>query len=127
MVDRVNGSPKQGFYFGAGIRTLQVTATAGAFLADLQVMSDPRQADVVNSGLEQVLEAIATRATVIAVSVASATVVHVMVDYGQAFDNAAVVTEVQNLINEVAAPVDLSAAAIVVHSGFAAAALGTPA
>jgi hypothetical protein len=126
MVDRVNGAPKQGFYFGSGIKVLQVTATAGDFLADLTV---PGTADVVNSGLEQVLEAIATRATVIAVSVASATVVHVMVDYANAFGatDDAIGLEVEALINAIATPVDLSAAAVVVNGGFASAALGTPA
>lgn len=123
MVERVHGAPKQGFWFSAGVRTLEVTATGGTFLADLTAAG---QADAVNTGLEQVLEAIATRATVIAVSVASATVVNVMVDYAQAFDDAAVVTEVQNLINAISVP-DLSAAAIVVTDGFAGAALGTPA
>jgi hypothetical protein len=123
MVERVHGAPKQGFYFSAGVRTLQVTATGGTFLADLTAAG---QDDAVNTGLEQVLEAIATRATVIAVSVASATVVHVMVDYAQAFDDAAVVTEVQGLIDAIATP-NLSASAIVVANGFAAAAQGTAA
>jgi hypothetical protein len=123
MVDRVNGAVRQGFYFSGNVRSLQVTVTGGTFLADLTVAGT---ADVVNSGLEQVLEAIATRGSIIAVSVASATVVHVLVDYAQAFDDAAVVTEVQGLIDAIATP-NLSASAIVVANGFAAAAQGAAA
>lgn len=127
MVTRINGAPAQGVFFSKDVRFLSVTATNGDFLADLQVKTtDPRQADVINSGLEQALEAVATRGTIIGISVASATVVQVIVDYAQAYDDAAVVTEVQDLIDLVAAPVDLLSAAIVVNSGFATAALGTP-
>lgn len=125
MVERVHGAPKQGFYFGAGIKTLQITATGGTFLTDLTATG---QADAVNSGLEQVIEAVQTRASVIAVSVASETVVHLMVDYANAFGatDDAIGLEVEGLINAIAVP-DLSAAAVVVNGGFASAALGTAA
>ncbi len=125
MVERVHGAPKQGFYFSGNVKTLSVTATGGTFLTDLTASG---QADAVNSGLEQVIEAIQTRASVIAVSVASETVVHLMVDYANAFGatDDAIGLEIEALINAIATP-DLSAAAVVVNGGFATAALGTPA
>ena len=135
MVVRVNGAPRQGVWFSADVRFVELTVSGGAFEADLTVTStDPRQADVVNSGLEQVLEVFSTRGNVIALSVASATVLHVMVDYGQAIDplaGSAVGNQTaQNIEVELEAAINaisgFSAAAIVLESGFAAAALGTP-
>jgi hypothetical protein len=125
MVERVHGAPKQGFYFSGGVKTLSVTATGATFLTDLTAAG---QADAVNSGLEQVIEAIQTRASVIGVSVASETVVHLMVDYANAFGatDDAIGLEIEALINAIATP-DLSAAAVVVNGGFATAALGTAA
>ena len=135
MVVRVNGAPRQGVWFSADVRFVELTVSGGAFEADLTVTStDPRQADVVNSGLEQVLEVFSTRGNVIALSVASATVLHVMVDYGQAIDPLAgsalgnqtaqnIEVELEAAINAISG---FSAAAIVLESGFAAAALGTP-
>ena len=128
MVDRVNGAPEQGVWFSKDVKFLTVTATGGAFLADLTAVG---QADVVNSGLEQVLEAVATRGTVIGMSVADATTVHLMVDYANAFTAGnteatgdSVEEEVAALINEIAG---LSGATVDTFEGFTAAALGTPA
>ena len=112
MATRVNGSPKEGVWFSSDVRFLTVVATGGTFADDLAN-------EVVNSNLEMTLEAIATRATVIGLNVTNATTLQVMVDYAQAFDDSAVVTEVQGLINAVPA---LSAAAITVNTLFAGAA-----
>jgi len=115
MVDRVKGGPKQGVWFSADVRFLALTVVGSTFTADLA--ADPAG---VNSDLEQVLEAIATRGTVIGLTVASDTVVNVMVDYAQAYDDAAVVTEVEALIDAIAG---LSGATFVVEAGFGAQAL----
>jgi len=136
MVVRTNGAPRQGVWFSADVRFVQVTTTGATFLTDLTVTTtDPRQADIVNSDLEQVLEILATRGNVIALSVASDTVIQTMVDYGQAIDPLAgsalgnqtqidVEAELEGAIDAIAG---LSATAIVVEEGFAAATVGTPA
>lgn len=135
MVVRVNGAPRQGVWFSADVRFVQVTVTGGDFLADLTVVTtDPRQADVVDSGLEQVLEILATRGTVIGLSVESATVIQTIVDYGQAIDplaGSALGNQVQfdvaaDLETQIDAISGFSSAALVVEEGFAQAALGTP-
>ena len=138
MVTRTRGGVRQGMWFSADVGFVELTVSGGAFEADLTVTStDPRQADVVNSGLEQVLEVFSTRGNVIALSVASATVLHVMVDYGQAFDPLAgsalgnqtaqdIEAELENAIIAITAPANVSTAAIVVEEGWVADALGTP-
>ncbi len=135
MVVRTNGAPRQGVWFSAEVRFVQLTVTGGDFLADLTVVTtDPRQADVVDSGLEQVIEVLQTRGTVIGLSVASATVSEFIVDYGQAIDPLAgsalgnqaqinVEAELETAINAISG---FSSAALVVERGFAAAAEGTP-
>jgi len=130
MVTRVNGAPTQGVWFSANVRFLDLTVTNGDFLNDLTV---PGTAPVPNSTLEVVLEAIATRGTIIGVTVIDIDDVNVMVDYAQAYDDAAVVAEVTALIDafDGATPgldvADLTASAFVVESGFAGATQGTPA
>jgi hypothetical protein len=132
MVTRINGAPAQGVFFSKDVRFVSVTVGTGTvdFEADLTVTStSPRQADVVNSELEQVLELLATRGTIIGVSVVSGgAAVNVMVDYAQAFDDAAVVAaledEMDNTNNQIG---DWTGVTIAVQEGFAAAALGTPA
>jgi len=135
MVVRTNGAPRQGVWFSADVRFVQVTVTGGDFLADLTVTStDPRQADVVDSGLEQVIEILQTRGTVIGLTVASATVSQFIVDYGQAIDplagsplgNQAQVDVEAELEAQIDAISGFSSAALVVERGFSAAAEGTP-
>ena len=141
MVVRVNGAPRQGVWFSADVRFLTVTVTNGDFINDLTIVTtDPRQADVVNSTLEVVLEAIATRATVIGFTVTGATVVSVMVDYAQAYDPAATTLGNQAAIDveaEVTAlvdahdgtgdsPADLTLSNMTILEGFTGNALATP-
>lgn len=106
MTERVNGSPKEGIWFSADVRFLAVTATGGDFANDVAN-------EVVNSGLEMSIEALATRGTVIGLNVVDATNFEVIVDYAQAYDDAAVVTEVEALIDAIAG---LSASAITVNT-----------
>lgn len=115
MVERVSGGPKQGVWFSADVRFLNVVVTGMTAVTDLG--ADPAGVD---SSLELVLEALATRGTVIGLAVGNETTIAVMVDYAQAYDDAAVVTEVQGLID---ANAGLSGAAITVEEGFVAAAL----
>ena len=124
MTTKVNGRIEQGIWFSADVRFVQVTATGGAFLADLTAAD---AADDVNTSLEKAVRALATRGTVIGLNVVSATVFEVIMDHAQAFDDAAVVTEVQDLIDSIDAPSDLSATAIVAVAGFVGAVPGTPA
>jgi hypothetical protein len=114
MVDRVNGSPKEGVWFSADVRFLNVVATNGDFANDIST-------ELVDSGLEQALEALATRGTIIGLNVVNATTFEVMVDYAQAYDDTDVVAEVEALIDAVASPVNLSSAAITVNTLFAGA------
>jgi len=135
MVTRTNGAPRQGFWFSADVRVLTIVSTNGDFLTDLTVTStDPRQADVVNSGLEQVIEAVQTRCTVIAMNVTNATTVQFIVDYANAFtagntetDSGSVEEEIANAIDAVSSPVDLSSTTLDTFGGFTGAASGTPA
>lgn len=148
MVTRVNGAPRQGVWFSADVRFLTITATGATFLADLVDPADltvagtpavsVQRAAAVNSGLEQVLEAVATRGTIIGMSVVATdtTTVNLIVDYAQAFDAAAlgngpvinVVTETVAAINAIDTTGDgnpnLSGATVAVFEGFAGAALG---
>lgn len=114
MVERVHGGPEAGVWFSKDVRFLSVTVTGMTAATDLG--ADPAGVD---SSLEKVLEAIATRGTVIGLAVEAETVIHVMVDYAQAYDDADVVTEVEALIDADAA---LSGAAILVSTNFAYAA-----
>ena len=129
MVTRINGAPEQGFYFSKDVRVITVDAvTGGDFVNDLTVKTtQPHQAAVVNSTLEVVLEAIATRATVIGLTVVDANTCHVMVDYANAFtaglsetDAGSVEAEIAGLIN---ADSRLSTATVDTFSGFAGLAL----
>jgi hypothetical protein len=114
---------------------LLLTVVGSTFLTDLTVTTtDPRQADLIDSDLEQCLEILAQRGTVIGLSVASDTVIEVMVDYAQAFvsegttvGNQAGVDVTTDLETQIDAIAGLSSAAIVVNTGFAGAAPGTPA
>lgn len=115
MVARVNGAPKEGVWVERNVKFLQITVTGMTAATDIAN-------EVVNSGLEQVLEAVATRGTLLGLSVASETVIHVMLGYAGAHDTTddAIGLELEAAINAVATP-DLSAAAVVVADGFAAA------
>ena len=141
MVVRISGAPRQGVWFSADVRFLDFTVTNGDFINDLTVTStDPRQADVVNSTLEVVLEAIATRGTVIGLTVVDATNASVIVDYAQAYDpaneglgNAAVIDVEAEIIALVLlqdgtgdSPADLTMTDLTIDSGFVSATPVTP-
>ncbi len=137
MVVRVNGAPRQGLWFSAGVRVVTITVDNSAWLADLTVVStDPRQADVINSGLEQTLEVLATRGTVIGFTAVDADDLHVMVDYGQAYDPDSVTlgnqvaqdidAEITAAINAITSPA-FANATVDVFDGFTGVANGTPA
>jgi len=123
MVDRINGGPLQGVWVERDVRVLGVATTNGgtSFLTELE---DSPTGNNVNGKLEQAIEAIETRGTVLGLTVVDLENFNVIVGYAQAFDDAAVVTEVEALIDAIA---DLSASTITVESGFGAVALGTPA
>ena len=136
MVTRVNGAPAQGVWFSADVRFVSVVVDTSTYLTDLTVTStDPRQADVVNSDLEIVLELLSTRATVIGLTVLDANTAYAMVDYAQAIDPLAGTgiggQTAQNIEAELEAAIiagtTATTCAVAVESGFAPAALGTPA
>lgn len=138
MVTRINGAPAQGVFFSKDVRFVSVTIDTGttAFLTDLTVTTtSPRQADAPNSDLEQIVEIMSQRGSVIGMTVASDSVVHFMVDYGQAIDPLAGTAIGGQTAQGVGAALELeiealatvTAATIAVQQGFAPAALGTPA
>ena len=137
MVTRINGAPRQGVWFSADVRFVSVTINTGTvdFEADLTVTAtDPRQADVVNSDLEQVIEILQTRGTVIGMTVAAGgQSANFMVDYAQALDPDSVTLGNQSAVDVTAeieaaieAKANVTAATVAVQQGFAPLALGTP-
>ena len=140
MVTRINGSVRQGIFFSKDIRIVRVNVGTGTatFLADLVLDSDPaisgtgegrgltQRLAAVGSELEQVVELIATRGTPIGVNVFDATNVDIMVDYAQAFDDAAVLAlladEMDSTINQIG---DWTVVTVSALAGFTGRALGT--
>lgn len=134
MVVRTNGAPRQGMWFSADVVVVDVSAVTGStFLTDLtRTDLDPRQADIVNSHLEQAIEAIAARGTVIGLTVLTDAAFSVLVDYGQGYDPDTVTlgnqtsqdidAEITAAINAIAG---LSTAAVATLRGFTGNALGT--
>lgn len=122
MVDRINGAPQTGFWFSQDVRVVRVTATAGGdFINDVTN-------EVVNSELEQVLEVLATRGTIIAVNPTAAGIVDVMLDYANAFTVGNTEATTGSVEEAIAADVDaignLATIAIAVFNGFQGLALG---
>ena len=134
MATRIHGAPVQGFWFGADILTVFIDATNGTFLTDLTVTStDPRQADAPGSGLEQVIEVMQRKCTIIGMNVTDEKTVEFLIGYGHGFtignrENTvgSLEEEVADAINDIDTPVDLDGTEIMVHGGFIAADLGTP-
>jgi hypothetical protein len=134
MVTRLAGAPRQGYWFGSDIRVLFLDITNAEFLADLTVTStDPRQDDVVNSGLEQVIEVVQSRCTIIAMNVTGTKTVEFLIDYGAAFTvgntqdtSGSVEEELAAAISAIDTPQDLNGPEIQVFASFAGAVLGTP-
>jgi hypothetical protein len=139
MVTRTNGAPRQGVWFSSDVVFVSVTVTGTTtFLTDLTVAATgttDRQADVVNSDLEQVIEILNTRGTVIGMTVESDLIAHFMVDYGQAFDpdNVALGNQTAQDINAeidaaiVAIGATVTSVVVATERGFSPLALGVPA
>lgn len=113
MVVRVQGGPQEGLWFSANVVFAELVVTGATFVTDLAGGDDsgtPPVGDEVNSSLEVVLEAVETRGTVIGVDLESETVVHLLIDYGQAYGTSGtlignqtgtdVLAEVEALIND---------------------------
>ncbi len=132
MINRIKGGPRQGVWFSADVRFLNITTDNSDWLADL--LPDP---DGVDSGLERIIEAVETRGTVIGIAVASDTLLTVMVDYGQAFnpDNVTlgnqtaqdIDAELVAAIDAIDAPENYASTTVVAFDGFLGVAQGTPA
>jgi hypothetical protein len=128
MVTRVNGGPQQGFWFSKDVRVLTITTDLSDWLADLL----PAPAGV-NSGLEQVLEAVSQYGTVIGVTAIDDDTLHVMVDYANQFvagnsetDTGTVEAALAADINAIATP-NFANTTVDTFDGFAGAVNGTPA
>jgi hypothetical protein len=118
MVTRVNGGPQQGFWFSKDVRVLTITTDLSDWLADLL----PAPAGV-NSGLEQVLEAVSQYGTVIGVTAIDDDTLHVMVDYANQFVAG---NSLAADINAIATP-NFANTTVDTFDGFAGAVNGTPA
>lgn len=117
MTTRVNGGPVPGQWFSADVTYARLVVTGGDFAAE----QGP------NSRLEQVIEALQTRGTVIAFNVVNATTLDLALDYASAEGDVnalgkgvggSVETELEAAINGIAG---LSAAALTVGRVFATA------
>ena len=144
MVTRTRGGIRQGVWFSADVRFVQLTVDTSTYLADLV---DPTDTDgdgfinesefvaAVNSDLEIVTELLQQRCNVIGLSVETASIVQFIVDYGQAIDPLAGVTLGNQVAQdfaavfeaEVIAETGATSATVVVEEGFVADPLGTPA
>ena len=140
MVTRINGSVRQGIFFSKDIRIVRVNVGTGTatFLADLVLESDlavsgtgegrgvTQRLAAVGSELEQVVELIATRGTPIGVNVFDATNVDIMVDYAQAFDDAAVLAALEDEMDDTENQIgDWTVVTVSALAGFTGRALGT--
>ena len=119
MVVRIQGGPQEGLWFSANVVFAELVVTGATFETDLAggddggIGDNPPVGDEVNSSLEIVLEAVNTRGTVIGVDLESETVVHLLIDYGQAYGSSGtdvgnqvatdVLAEVEALIDDDAA------------------------
>lgn len=127
MVTRVNGQPAQGIWVEKDVRIVTVTTDLSDWLADLL----PGAGD--NSGLEQVLEVLATRATILGVTAVDDDTLHVMLGYANAFTAGNTEATVGSVEEEVAAAIDAIATpnfantTVDTFDGFAGVANGTPA
>ena len=128
MVDRVKGGPAQGVWFSADVRIVTVTTDNSDWLADL--LADPAG---VNSGLEQTLEILAQRGTVIGVTAIDDDTLHVMMDYANAYTAGLTETDSGSVEEAIAADLDAVTSPAFANStvdsfdGFAGATNGTPA
>ena len=151
MVTRINGSVRQGVFFSKDVKFMTLSCTGATFLADLVLDSDTavtpgvgstQRIAAVGSALEQVVEIVAQRATVIGVHVGGAngsttTDVELMLDYAGAYpvgtdasdvgvDGGTILEQLQFDITAIDSPTDITAVAVTVAEGFFPATPGTP-
>ncbi len=134
MATRIHGAPVQGFWFSADILVVFLDITNGTFLTDLTVTStNPRQADAPGSGLEQVVEIMQRRSTIIGMNVTAEKTIEFLIGYGHGFTVGntqdtvgSLEEEIADAISAIDTPTDLNGPEIVVFDGFAGASLGTP-
>jgi len=103
MVTKINGLPTRGFWFSKDVKTVTVVSTGGDFIDDADGVNG------VDSALEQVLEVLQTRATVIALSITNATTIQVIVDYANAFTAGLTEATSGSVEEEVSVAIDLIA------------------
>jgi hypothetical protein len=127
MVTRVNGQPIQGVWVERDVRVVTITTDLSDWLADLL----PGAGD--NSGLEQVLEVLATRGTILGVTAVNDDDLHVLMGYANAFTPGNTEGTANSVEAEVAAAIDAIATpnfantTVDTFDGFAGVAFGTPA
>ncbi len=102
MVTRVNGGVVEGLWFSADVTFAELSVTGATFATDVATPAP-------DSSLELVIEAVQSRGTVIGISVESETIVHLIIDYAQAYGTSGttvgnqsatdVLTEVEALID----------------------------
>lgn len=96
MVTQVNGRTSAGLWFSADVRFATLTVTGGDFV------NDEDGTNGVNNELDTVIEFLETRGSVIGLAVTGATIIEVIVDYAQSYDDAAVITELEALVDSIA-------------------------
>lgn len=150
MIDRVNGSIRTGVWVEQDVRFMSIVATNATFLADLVLDSDetigttangtPGSAQriaAVGSDLEQILERVSQRATILGVHVggsggADTTELDLMLGYASGFQFSDFVTADANgtTTEQLAAEIDtigtLADTTIFVDTGFVPAYTDTP-
>jgi len=143
MVERVNGSVRQGVWVEKDVAFVQLTATGTTYLTDLVDDADvaisgtgsgrgvTQRLAAVGSDLEIAIEQVAVRGSLLGVNVTSDTVIECMVGYAGAFtvgntEGTALSVELE-VTNAIIADSGASDCAIAVFAGFGGALPGTPA
>ena len=106
MVIPAAQSPAEGLWFSADVVFASLSVTGATFTVDLATPT-------VGSSLDVVLEAVATRGTVIGLRVTDATNVQLIIDYGQAYGSSGTTVGNQaatDVLTEVEALIDLDGA-----------------
>lgn len=143
MVERINGSIRQGVWVEQDVRFVQLTSVSTTYLTDLVDDADvaisgtgsgaglTQRIAAVGSDLEVALQSVAARGTLLGVNVTSDTVIEAMIGYAGAFttgNTEAVNPSVElEVTDEIIANSGASDCAIAVFAGFGGALPGTPA
>lgn len=123
MTTKVHGKIKQGMWFSKDARVVKLSIGTGTtnFLADLTAIDAGTQ----GTDLEEVVQMLATRSTIIGLTVFNETDIHVLVDYANALDDVAVQDLLKADIETLASVT--SDVYIGVEEGFTSNSLGEPA